>query len=66
MSLFTSFIGSGGGLLGNFLGGGSGGGGGGILTGSTSSSSSGGLATRIFTSPAFWMAGALVVVVLIK
>ena len=33
---------------------------------SGSGSSSGGLATRIFTSPAFWMAGALVVVVMIK
>ena len=33
---------------------------------SDSGSSGGGLATRIFTSPAFWMAGALVVVVMIK
>ena len=66
MSLFTSFIGSGSGLLGNILGGVGSIGTGGILNTSTSTSSSGGLATRIFTSPAFWMAGALVVVVLIK
>ena len=64
MSLFTSFVGSGSGLLGGFLGGG-GSGGGGILGGS-SSAQSGGLATRIFTSPAFWMSTALVVVVLVK
>ena len=66
MSLFTSFVGSGSGLLGNILGGVGSIGTGGILNTSTSTSSSGGLATRIFTSPAFWMAGALVVVVLIK
>ena len=66
MSLFSSFIGSGSGVLGNLLGGVGSIGTGGVLNTSTSSASSGGLATRILTSPAFWMAGALVVVVLVK
>ena len=66
MGILSSFLGGGGsgGFIGNFFdnfgfGGSSG-------SGSGSGSSSGGLATRVFTSPAFWMAGALVVVVLIK
>ena len=65
MSLFTSIIGSGSGLLGNVLGGGGGSIGSNFL-GGNSSAQSGGLASRILTSPAFWMAGALVVVVLVK
>ena len=65
MSILTSFFGGsgGGGFIGNFFdnfGFGSSG------SDGSSGSSSGGLATRVFTSPAFWMAGALVVVVLIK
>ena len=66
MGILSSFLGGGGsgGFIGNFfdgfgLGGSSG-------SDGSSGSSGGGLATRIFTSPAFWMAGALVVVVLIK
>ena len=65
MGILSSFLGGGGsgGFIGSFFDnfgfGGSG------SDGSTGSSS-GGLATRVFTSPAFWMAGALVVVVLIK
>ena len=64
MGILSSFGGGSGGLLGNFFdnfgfGGSSG-------SDGSSGSSGGGLATRIFTSPAFWMAGALVVVVLIK
>ena len=62
MSLLTSFVGNGSGLLGNFFGGG--------IAGNnvigTSSQPSGGLASRVLTSPAFWMAGALVVIVLVK
>ena len=64
MGILSSFLGGsgGGGFIGNFFDnfgfGGS--------SDSGSGSSGGGLATRIFTSPAFWMAGALVVVVLIK
>ena len=64
MGILSSFLGGsgGGGFIGNFFDnfgfGGS--------SDSGSGSSSGGLATRVLTSPAFWMAGALVVVVLIK
>jgi len=61
MGILSSFGGGSGGFIGTFFDkfgfGGS---------NSGSGSSSGGLATRVLTSPAFWMAGALVVVVLIK
>ena len=65
MGILSSFLGGGGsgGFMGNFF---SNFGLGSSGSGGSSSSSSGGLATRVFTSPAFWMAGALVVVVLIK
>ena len=65
MSILTSFFGGGGsgGFIGSFF---DGFGFGGSGSDGSSGSSSGGLATRVFTSPAFWMAGALVVVVLIK
>ena len=65
MSILTSFFGGsgGGGFIGNFF---DTFGFGGSSSNSGTGSSSGGLATRVFTSPAFWMAGALVVVVLIK
>ena len=73
MGILTSFIGNigNGGLLGGLLGGSSSSGGlassglGGVLGGG-SSSSSGGLATRVFTSPAFWMGATIVVLVVIK
>ena len=73
MGLITSFIGNigNGGLLGGLLGGSSSGGGlasglGDVLDGGGGSSSSGGLATRVFTSPAFWMGATIVVLVVIK
>ena len=64
MGILTSFLGGGGsgGFMGNFFSGF----GLGSSSNSGTGSSSGGLATRVLTSPAFWMAGALVVVVLIK
>ena len=65
MGILSSFLGGGGsgGFVGNFF---DKFGFGGSSSNSGSGSSGGGLATRVFTSPAFWMAGALVVVVLIK
>ena len=65
MGILSSFLGGGGsgGFIGNFF---DNFGFGGSSSNSGSGSSSGGLATRVLTSPAFWMAGALVVVVLIK
>ena len=65
MGILSSFLGGGGsgGFVGNFF---DKFGFGGSSSNSGTGSSSGGLATRVFTSPAFWMAGALVVVVLIK